>query len=60
MHHFLPERIAFSMTALRCFLPECIAPRTTRGRHTVRVVLDACREYVKIRKSGRLIIIVAS
>ena len=43
MHHLLPERIAFNMTALRYFLPECIAPRTTRGRHTVRVVLDACR-----------------
>ena len=30
----LPECTAFNKSILRHFLPECIAPRTTRGCHT--------------------------
>ena len=37
IHHFLSELLAFNQSALRHFLPECIAPRTTRGCHTNRL-----------------------
>ena len=30
IHHFLPECITFNQSALRHFLPEYIAPRTTQ------------------------------
>ena len=35
IHHILPECIASNQSALRRFLSECIAPRTTRGFHTI-------------------------
>ena len=50
-HYFLPQCIAFNQTALRHLLPECIAPRTTRGCHTVEPFL---MQHVKVCKSGQL------
>ena len=47
----LSECIAFNQTALRHLLPECIAPRTTRGCHTVEPFL---MHHVKVCKSGDL------
>ena len=35
--HFLPEHIAFNQSALGLFLPASIAPRTTRGYHTIEL-----------------------
>ena len=35
IHHFLPASIAFNQIILRHFLPEYIAPRTTRGSRAV-------------------------
>ena len=35
IHHFIPEGMTFNQSALRQFLPERIAPRTTRGCQTV-------------------------
>ena len=35
IHHFLPECIAYNLSALSPFLTECIVSRTTRECHTV-------------------------
>ena len=35
IHHLYPKCIAINQSALRLFLPECIAPQTARGYQTV-------------------------
>ena len=35
IHHLYPKCIAIKQSALRLFLPECIAPQTARGYQTV-------------------------
>ena len=47
--HFLPEWIIFSQSALGHFLPECFAPGTTHGCHTVELF---SMQYVKVENLG--------